>query len=1223
METKTTAVFSKQFLGNLKVLKNKLRYPLPPDDVFLKCEVCSLKLFLTSSGILEIESILDKHIGTAIDEMLQNLAKSHPKEGIKCSEKLQLTQEEIPDNIIITLPASEKAYIKDIKICEETYKAKLLVVEETSDKAICVLYQKETLDSTTYFDFFECNFITFLDVDDVERETFVDEEKIHDDETFNLYQHDLERMTGGGRSLSSKYSYECQWCPQHVLKFGQTGKFKEFRSYKKHFNNFHHLQEGIPKSEFDKQVERSDPKWFCRVCKNSYSLGNAVRHRAACWPNDIGSENDSDTEDDIPGKLKARQRKTYKGQNFFGDEDSSSSSEEETEEKKQRKEKQSKTSDNSKEEEDREPIPGPSNQNEHANKIYQSKGKDSNQPSSEKKRVNLDESVSSSDDEYKKGKRKSLKRSKINTGPEIIELQDEFCSMSSPENNAKDADIEPKVEQSENLEIEIEIPSLAKNREVTDKWWQKIEKHLYTDRGLNGPKIFLHGDSEAFVKNCTERYKNHKLKKQALDEKMVEAESAEARLLQFSEERDKSILDKYTSFVQKSSAKDVLKLFSEEYEQLDKEKEVKSSTSAQYSNRILELFRFMANLYHNFHLDWMLDFKGSIEKTQKDGSKTNDIFVPSKDDLTEFIRKYKYGSNPAANCGLRIFAVKKLLEFLSQEIKDNEQAFVGSMLEKRSLVESLVQRIRNLNEGICPDGTIKHLATASNKSHKRSLLEQMAKCPERNMTSIMNGVSDYVNSEEYAYEKTLLIELACKKTKVPTKKEYMNSTNWLLEQLICIGGNRPCALLGITLRDWQERKPGYCPFFQNEGNEMVEDDPDHDSRHVLKNPFIKPNGVEDSFPTGVIVNSETDKIAVGQPCYIWFPNELVDLVNDHSLLAQKYLPKSVDLYHPQTRLFLNSQGKAIARIQCTHFKKYIGLPITSYDFRRSLSTFCLDSKDVSVRNAESSVLRHREETGFAYYYQKHGERVEYVNIQYALKLGLIKADTESVDKYCQELRTMAKQEEHDLSEKRASKILEYGQELLKKRKESLSDARQKGGRNWILPKEYDSFIEGIEEAIRMEEARKHNGPGPFANLLNYKAGTEGAGIFPPIDIWQIDMYRVLYGLGGEKGDLMRAAELSVYDGIPFSEGLSGRKKIAQTQKQEKENCRKNVSGPDVIVAHYWREKIKREARQLYEGKWLPLRFVFTRKELDYSNEMIQKSVKKEKNYDTVAAAGDE
>ena len=166
----------------------------------------------------------------------------------------------------------------------------------------------------------------------------------------------------------------------------------------------------------------------------------------------------------------------------------------------------------------------------------------------------------------------------------------------------------------------------------------------------------------------------------------------------------------------------------------------------------------------------MLDFKGSIEKTLKDGSKTNDIFVPTKDDLTEFIRKYKYGSNPAANCGLRIFAVKKLLEFLSQEIKDNEQAFVGSILEKRSLVESLVQRIRNLNEGICPDGTIKHLATASNKSHKRSLLEQMAKCPERNMTSIMNGVSDYVNSEEYAHEKTLLIELACKKTKVPTKR---------------------------------------------------------------------------------------------------------------------------------------------------------------------------------------------------------------------------------------------------------------------------------------------------------------------------------------------------------------------------------------------------------------------------------------------------------------------
>jgi hypothetical protein len=549
-----------------------------------------------------------------------------------------------------------------------------------------------------------------------------------------------------------------------------------------------------------------------------------------------------------------------------------------------------------------------------------------------------------------------------------------------------------------------------------------------------------------------------------------------------------------------------------------------------------------------------------------------------------------------------------MLDFLAKEIKDHEHVFEGSIIEKRKVVKCLVERIKTLNDSLCPDGTIKHLATASNKSHKRALLEQMEKCPERNMTSIMKGVKDYVNSDEFNNQKTVLIELACKKNRIPTVNEYMNSTNWLLEQLVCLGGNRPCALLGITIKDWTERRPGYCPFFQDDENEMVEDDPDYDQRKVLKDPYKKPKGSSSNETTGIIVKSDTDKITVGAPCYIWFPNELADLVNDHSLIAQKILPRSVDLYHPSTRLFLNSKGREITTITCNHFKNYIGLPITAYDFRRSLSTFCFDNKNEVIRSAESSVLRHKETTGYAYYYQKHGDRVEYVSIQYALKHGLIKADTEKVDDHCSALRKSAQKDEWELAQKRTDKALEFGQDIIKKRKQGLNDARQKGGRNWILPQEYDDFVEGIEEAIRMEERRKLAGQkhGPFRNLLKYKPGAEGAGIFPPLGIWKLDMYRILYGLGGEKGDAMRKAELSVYDGVPFSNGLTGRKKIEETINKGKQN-----KDSDTVVASYWLDKIRAEARQLFQGKWLPLRFIFSEKELHYNTELQKKTIKTE------------
>lgn len=472
----------------------------------------------------------------------------------------------------------------------------------------------------------------------------------------------------------------------------------------------------------------------------------------------------------------------------------------------------------------------------------------------------------------------------------------------------------------------------------------------------------------------------------------------------------------------------------------------------------------------------------------------------------------------------------------------------------------------------------------------------------------MKGVGEYVQSEEYNIQRTKLIELACQKTKLPTAQEYMNSTNWLLEQLVCLGGNRPCALLGITLRDWAERKPGFCPFFPEDKNETFEEDPDNDARKVLKDPYKKPNGEKAEEPTGFIVNSETDKIAVSanQPCYIWFPNAIADLINDHSLMAQKTLPKSVDIYHPKTRLFLNSQGKQITRIECKHFKKYIGLPITSYDFRRSLSTFCLDSKNEAVRNAESSILRHREETGYAYYYQKHGETVEYVSIQYAKSHGLIKASVQSVDKYCVTLRNEASNDGWDLTQKRTDRAIEYQQSVLEKRKQGLQNARQKGDRNWILPKEYDDFLNGIKEAVKQEKQllSDNKNPGPFRNLMKYEPGQKQAGLFPPTKVWQVDMFRVLYGLDGEIGEAMRKSELSVYNGVPFSSGLNGRKKIANEFSASEKRRGPVDKTEDWIVANYWREKIRRQTSKMYSGKWAQLEFIFNEDEFNYHQKMI-------------------
>ena len=1169
MDTFFSKVSRDEFENNLIGVMNRLDIEFPTDTFILRCKTCLKDVPMSITGILQLKCELETCISKAVLTEIELLKESHQMQG--CESLILHHEFGIPDILMISFPASESCFIDDITISDIQFKLDLVVKQEPGEKIFFALYHKDGFVDKTFYDLIHLNFETFLNVDESSDNQCQDSELVFDDDSVHEHQQKLPRVYGGGRRIIATYNYECLWCPREFIENGKGGRFLEIKNYRDHFRKKHLGKDGIQMSEFMEKVNRREPTWFCKHCNRRVVLANRVRHKAVCYEIDTVDE-DLENRRHKPEPTKSGKRIDYNSDLF--DEDLT-----DDESIVHRSSLPPRRLDSSSDEDESHPTPtGPKRTNQ---------GEDS---------LLLDKTM------------QNKKKSRVENSTHCMfnEPQDEMYISSregSPLNNNIDIKVEVKQEE--------DLPgpsSTINNLFETSKWWLRIpyDNVFATEDG--GPIIFNKDDSKNFIEYAMENWKKHTLTKSELDRKMLEAESEEAKSKIFSLDRDKPFLNKYGDFVKSFSAKDVLGIFSEEYALMDIPKGAKSTTAQQYCNRIIEFFKFMASKYVSFHLDWMLDFNGCIEKTYPNGSQTKDMFLPTMEDLREFIHSFKYGINPAANCGLRIFALKKMLEFIKQEVKDNEHVFEGTLTDKSRIVESLVQKIDRLNEGICPDGTIKHLSTASNKSHKRSLVEQMAKCPTRSMESIMKGVGEYVSSDEYNIQRTKLIELACKKTKLPTAQEYMNSTNWLLEQLVCLGGNRPCALLGITLRDWAERKQGFCPFYPEDENETFEEDPDNDARRVLKDPYKKPKGEKAEEPTGFIVNSETDKIAVSanQPCYIWFPNAVADLINDHSLMAQKTLPKSVDIYHPNTRLFLNSQGNQITRIECKHFKKYIGLPITSYDFRRSLSTFCLDSKNEAVRNAESSILRHREETGYAYYYQKHGEKVEYVSIQYAKSHGLIKATVQSVDKYCVTLRNEASKDGWDLTQKRTDRAIEYTQSILEKRKQGLQSARQKGDRNWILPKEYDDFVNGIKEAIKQEKQllSESKNPGPFKNLIKYEPGQKEAGLFPPTKVWQVDMFRVLYGLGGDSGEAMRKSELSVYNGVPFSSGLNGRKKIANELPTSEKRKGPIAKTEDWIVANYWREKIRKQTLKMYSGKWAQLEFIFNADELNYHQKMI-------------------
>ena len=822
-------VNTSSFFANFISLRNEWEEGVPLDVVTYHCKDCQQNLYMNPTGVFILSDSLEEPFSEFFQKLQAFFIEEHLTLSDSCSgERVDITENcGFPTNLIFLLQDTRIENLDNFYLEGQEFVVETVVkpMDDTS-AAVLVVYKSKESQNELYFDFINDNFQNHLnvDLDIVEVLSQSAENLIIDDVTANEYRHLLPRLEGGGRGIKQHFNYVCRWCPKEKLT-GQRGKFLEIRNYRDHFRRVH-LSEEVPYTEFLENVNRREPKWLCPNCNNQMTFGNMVRHKAICRSN--SSEEDSTSEEGderrdnqrknrTTEKTKKRMQRSSKQKELnTSDEESSSDTEYEKDRSEEESSDEEENSSSAKKhvsgdgDMSDENINQPRKSSSKRSNVYDFSSEEDEQSTSQitpKKSApthmpvnkclpDIDEVKSSPVlrkkfkktsegkyeivDEMNNNDQSKFKRPAIYKAPEV---QDEF--MKSDDENT-DCDTETDI-------------SVNTSVSETGSWWQNIHEGLYCDHGYHGMKVFYKTDTEDFIKRVIQNWKTHEAKKCELDRKREDIENSDLSLNQFSPLRDQPILSAYTDFVQSHSTKDVLNIFSADYDENSVQKGAKATTAKNYANRIVEFFKFMAESYESFHLDWFTDYGGKIEKNLANGEKTFDIFIPTIDDISSFFKQYKHGINPAASVGLRIFALKKFLDFLIKLYEDNEQCFPGTILEKASMVNHLTEKLSKINRGMVTDGTIKKLSIASNRNHKQALIEQASMCPEKSTKNIMEGVSSYLNSDEYSNMKTMLLELSCKKTKMTTKHEYMLVTNWLLEMLICLGGNRPCALLGITI----------------------------------------------------------------------------------------------------------------------------------------------------------------------------------------------------------------------------------------------------------------------------------------------------------------------------------------------------------------------------------------------------------------------------------------
>ena len=185
-------------------------------------------------------------------------------------------------------------------------------------------------------------------------------------------------------------------------------------------------------------------------------------------------------------------------------------------------------------------------------------------------------------------------------------------------------------------------------------------------------------------------------------------------------------------------------------------------------------------------------------------------------------------------------------------------------------------------------------------------------------------------------------------------------------------------------------------------------------------------------------------------------------------------------------------------------------------------------------------------------------------------------------------------EEWELTQRRLDKALEVKRQNLLRRKKKRETVKVKTDKTFILPTEFTSILKGFDEAINQEKFNQiQDKTGPFSQILKYLPESKEGGYFPPNKIWSKDFCRILFGLEGPQGDAMRAADLTVYDGIPFSK-LSGRTKIEAAKSKKNKNF-----NPYTVVAQYWRDKIREDIKLTKRVNRNQIKFVFNENDCAY------------------------
>ena len=583
-------------------------------------------------------------------------------------------------------------------------------------------------------------------------------------------------------------------------------------------------------------------------------------------------------------------------------------------------------------------------------------------------------------------------------------------------------------------------------------------------------------------------------------------------------EGDKEVVTQFRLFMQKTTCG-------------ENNDAVEPSTVGTYTRTIeKDLLKAFHDLFVPFDSRWLLDCTTEKECTFEGEaivhvSRTEPIYLTARI-LRKALERYR-SSEAGQQRATLIAATRQFMQFIELHFNNKLNLYGFDTLQK----------VMSYHNGVKSFIDSAKLWKACNKDKKRAIKnnKDLKEFENPNFEAeILENSQKYFKSKERRSQIGIILQYAGNEHLKPTDKIFTKIGNILMSEVVISSGCRPVVLYRLPRKAYTKKKPGFDTRHITSDDCVIDEEEENTKIYRRLNPNLPPkhlackhqleqrvaicpeNCGDQCEPEGFNIQVYWDKTHPSAGfSYLHLAKPIKDLLDMYDIIKRRFFEgrkpsKYTDekwLDSDNTPFFLQSSGNPFKSVDLQHVSKAMGIDVTSYSFRRIVSTWALSHASKEIRDAEGPTLQHSLRVGVEHYKQNNELQPQKLTQTYIQEESILPEKLrEQIQKTEIKLRSEIAQTDSNRQKKQHESMIQES----KAKKMILREKKPLGPKHRVLGEDRNEFTQLLEEitGINIEKTHKQWRPWPWRNLI----------------------IRTVCGTSGETGTRLRELWLRIYKG---------------------------------------------------------------------------------------------